>query len=385
LRILIASDSFKGSMTSQEVGAAITTGILRACPEAEITVIPMADGGEGTVQALIAATGGELLIAEVNGPLGTPVKARFGLLADRTAVLEMAEASGLTLVPDELRNPMITTTYGTGELILKALDFGARRIIIGIGGSATNDGGAGMAQALGVSFKDINGQELPFGGGSLDLLAEIDMSGLDHRIKKTPVIVACDVKNPLCGPNGASAIYGPQKGASAYTAKLLDANLCHYAQIIARELNIDVLDIPGAGAAGGLGAGLIAFAGAELRPGVESVLDTVNLDDYLVKADLVITGEGRLDNQTAFGKVPVGVAKRAAAFGVPVIAFTGEIGPEAHQVFEFGINSAVTLVNGPISLQQAMENAPDLLADAALRTMKLILVGKTIGGKKCEP
>ncbi|MEW6661016.1 MAG: glycerate kinase [Bacillota bacterium] len=381
MRILIASDSFKGSLTSQEVGAAVTKGILRVCPEAEIAVIPMADGGEGTVQALIAATGGQLITTEVTGPLGAPVEARFGLLPEGTAVLEMAEASGLTLVPEGLRNPMVTTTYGTGELILKALDSGANRIIIGIGGSATNDGGAGMAQALGVSLKDASGQELPHGGGSLGRLAEINMSGLDPRIKTTPIIVACDVKNPLCGPNGAAAIYGPQKGASPEMIKLLDANLRHFAQVIAQELNQDVMEIPGAGAAGGLGAGLIAFAGAELRSGVESVLDTVKLENYLTKVDLVITGEGRLDHQSAFGKVPVGVAKRAASYGVPVIALVGEIGPGAHQVFELGINSAVTLVNGPMGLQQAMEKASDLLADAAERTMRLILVGKIIGGK----
>jgi glycerate kinase len=384
LRILIASDSFKGSLTSQEVGAAITKGILRACPEAEITVIPMADGGEGTVQALIASIGGQLITAEVTGPLGAPVKARFGLLPDRTAVLEMAEASGLTLVPEGLRNPMITTTYGTGELILRALDSGANHILIGIGGSATNDGGAGMAQALGIGLKDKNGQELPFGGGSLNQLAAIDMSGLDPRIKATSVIVACDVKNPLCGPNGASAIYGPQKGASPEMVELLDTNLYHFAQVITRELNKDVLSIPGGGAAGGLGAGLIAFAGAELRSGVEMVLDTIKLENYLAKTDLVITGEGRLDHQSTFGKVPVGIARRAACYGVPVIALVGEIGPGAHQVFALGINSAVTLVNGPMGLEQAMEKASDLLADAAERTMRLILTGKMIGGKQIE-
>ena len=381
LRILIASDSFKGSLTSQEVGTAITRGVLRVCPEAEITVIPMADGGEGTVAALIAATGGQLIATEVTGPLVTPVTARFGLLPNGTAVLEMAEASGLTLVPEELRNPMITTTFGTGELILKALDFGANRILIGIGGSATNDGGSGMAQALGVSLRDKNGQELSYGGGSLSQLAAIDMSGLDPRIKRTPIIVDCDVKNPLCGPNGASAIYGPQKGASPEMVKQLDTNLRHLAHVIAQELNQNVMEIPGAGAAGGLGAGLIAFAGASLRSGVETVLDTVNLEKYLAKVDLVITGEGRLDYQSAFGKVPVGVAKRALGHGVPVIAFAGEIGPGAHQIFDLGIDSAVTLVNGPIDLQQAMEKAPDLLADAAERTMRLILIGEKIGGK----
>ncbi len=379
MRILVASDSFKGSLTSQQVGTSVMEGIRRVIPEAQVKVLPIADGGEGTVQALVAATGGKLVTVQVTGPLGDPVQARFGLLPDGTAVLEMAEASGLTLVPEGLRDPTRTTTYGTGELMLKALDMGAARMVIGIGGSATNDGGAGMAQALGVSLKDAQGRELPFGGGALGNLAVIDLSGLDPRVKGVPITVACDVKNPLYGPNGASHIYGPQKGATPEMIRLLDDNLRHLAGIIRDQLGLDVQDIPGAGAAGGLGAGLIAFAGAQLRSGVETVLDTIGFDDHLMGVDLVITGEGRLDHQSVFGKVPVGVAARASRLGIPVIAMVGEIGPEAREVFNYGIDSAVTLVNGPMGLSQAMERAADLLADAAERTFRLIKLGSKLG------
>lgn len=382
MRILIASDSFKGSLTSQEAGAAIAAGIYRVFPDARVTVLPMADGGEGTVQALVAATGGRLIPVQVSGPLGEPVQAYFGLLPDGTAVLEMAQASGLTLVPESLRDPTKTTTYGTGELIASALDRGATRLVIGIGGSATNDGGAGMAQALGVRLRDRHGREIPPGGGSLGSLATIDMSGLDPRIKTVSITVACDVKNPLCGQSGASAVYAPQKGATPEVVRQLDDNLRHFARIIREQLQKDIMDIPGAGAAGGLGAGLIAFTGAEVRSGVGTVLDTVRFEDYLADVDLVITGEGRLDRQSAFGKVPVGVAGRAKKFGIPVIAMVGEIGPGAHEVFNHGIDSVVTLVSGPISLPQAMETGANLLADAAERTFRLIRVGRDMAQKQ---
>ncbi|MFZ5631355.1 MAG: glycerate kinase [Bacillota bacterium] len=376
MKVLVAVDSFKGSLSSLEAAKAITAGIHRVFPEATVLAVPMADGGEGTVQALVAATGGETITVTVTGPLGTPVNAEFGLLPEGAAVLEMAAASGLTLVPEDRRDPMITTTYGTGELIRAALDRGATRIVIGIGGSATNDCGAGMAQALGVRLLDAGGRELGRGGGQLGRLNKIDMSGLDPRIKKVRIQVACDVQNPLCGPAGASAVYGPQKGATPEMVKELDANLRHFAGQIKKQLGIDVAGIPGSGAAGGLGAGLIAFTGAELKPGIQLVLDAIDIDSLMGQVDLVITGEGRIDSQSAYGKVAAGVAARAARYNLPVIAIAGSIGPGMESLYKMGISSVVTIVNGPISLQEAMDRAVELTADAAERTFKLLKTGR---------
>lgn len=375
MKVIIAVDSFKGSLSSMEAARAITAGIHRVFPEAGVIGVPVADGGEGTVQALVAATGGEMVSARVTGPLGDPVEAVFGLLPDGTAVLEMSAASGLTLVPEERRDPGSATTFGTGQMIRAALDKGAGKIIIGIGGSATNDCGAGMAQALGVRLLDEGGRDLDLGGRSLDRLVRIDMSGLDPRIGKTPILVACDVQNPLCGPGGASAVYGPQKGATPEMVKKLDANLRHFAGRIKDQLGIDVAGIPGSGAAGGLGAGLMAFTGAELRPGIDMVLEAVNIDGLLDQADLVITGEGQIDGQSALGKVPSGVAARAATHNLPVIAIVGGIGPGSERLYEMGITSAVTIVNGPITLKEAMERAAGLAADAAERAFRLIRAG----------
>ncbi|KPK23148.1 MAG: glycerate kinase, partial [Dehalococcoidia bacterium SG8_51_3] len=326
MKIVIAPQGFKGNLTALEVARAIEEGVKRIVPDAETVLKPMADGGEGTVQALVDATGGELITTKVTGPLKEWVNAHWGILSDETtAVIEMASASGLPLVPPEKRNPFITTTYGTGELIRTALDRGCRKLIIGIGGSATNDGGAGMAQALGARFLDADDKELPFGGAALARLERIDISGMDPRLANFEVTLASDVNNPLCGPRGASAIYGPQKGATPEMVKQLDAALSHYADVIKRDLDIDLRDVPGAGAAGGLGLGLMVFLKAKAVPGIDVVIRATNLVADLKGAEIVFTAEGRIDCQSAMGKVPTGVALAAKEFGAMVIALAGEV------------------------------------------------------------
>ncbi len=339
MKIVIAPDSFKESLTAREACDAIARGVRRVLPDAQIDAIPMADGGEGTVDALIAATGGRLAQTTVHGPLGEPIVASWGVLGDesrRVAVIEMAAASGLALVPTERRNPLSTTTFGTGELIAAALDAGLSRIIIGIGGSATVDGGAGAAQAIGVRFLDRSGQTLPPGlsGGGLADVAHIDISPRDPRLASIKIEVACDVTNPLCGPSGAAAVFGPQKGATPEQVAILDRNLSHLAEIIRRDLGKDVKDMPGAGAAGGLGAGLVAFFDATIRRGVDLVMDAVRFSERIVGADLIITGEGRIDAQSMMGKVIAGVGNAGKAAGIPVIAMVGSIGPGAEQTLE---------------------------------------------------
>ena len=362
MRFVIAPDSFKGSSSAKEVAQAIAEGLREALPDAECDLVPMADGGEGTVEALVAATGGEIVKVRVTGPLGEPVDAFFGLLGDRhTAVIEMAAAAGLHLVPPEKRNPMVTTTYGVGELIKAALDAGCRKLIIGIGGSATNDGGAGMAQALGARLLDASGNEIGFGGGALAKLARIDVSGLDLRVREAEIWVACDVTNPLTGPQGASAVYGPQKGATTEMVQLLDANLRHYAALLRRDLGVDVEQMQGAGAAGGLGAGLMAFCQAKLRRGVELVIEAVRLEERVRDAEFVITGEGKLDFQTGYGKVPHGVAQVAKRFGKPVIAIVGQLGEGAEKCREWGIDACFSILTKPMSELEAMTNALFLL------------------------
>ncbi|MCS7187694.1 MAG: glycerate kinase [Armatimonadetes bacterium] len=366
MRVVIAPDSFKGSASAREVAQAIADGLKVALPQADFDLVPMADGGEGTVEALVAATNGQVVTKQVTGPLGEPVNAFFGILGDKeTAVIEMAAAAGLNLVPPEKRNPLVTTTYGVGELIKAALDLGCKRIIVGIGGSATNDGGAGMAQALGVKLLDENGSTIGFGGGELRKLAKIDISGIDNRLRETEIFVACDVTNPLTGPNGASAIYGPQKGATPEMVKLLDENLRHYAEIIRRDLGVDIENVPGAGAAGGLGAGLMAFCQAKLKRGVELVIRAVGLDERIQEADLVITGEGKIDFQTGFGKVPYGVAQVAKRYNKPVIAIAGQLGEGSEKCRDWGIDACFAIVNKPMSEQEAMANTLVLLKRAA--------------------
>jgi glycerate kinase len=333
MKIVIAPDSFKESLAAAEVCDAIADGLLSVRRDIAIDKCPMADGGEGTVQALVAATGGTLLAAVVSGPLGEPASAAWGVLGDGsgTAVLETAAASGLALVPPARRNPLKTSTFGTGCLIREALDRGIRRILLGIGGSATNDGGAGCAQALGVQFLDADGRVLadPMNGESLAHVARIDVSQLDPRIARIDLLVACDVDNPLCGSRGAAAVYGPQKGATPDIVRELDANLAHFSDVIERDLSSDIRHFPGAGAAGGLGAGLVAFLNAKIQPGVRIVIDAVRLKDRLLGADLLITGEGRLDRQSMMGKVIQGVGRAGKAAKVPVVALVGSIGEGA--------------------------------------------------------
>jgi len=375
-RIVIAPDSFKESLDAPQVAKAIAVGVKKALPNVETVEVPLADGGEGLTTTLVAATGGKLMEAVVTGPLGEPVTARWGFLGDgRTAVVEMAQASGLPLVPKEKRNPLYTTTYGTGELIREALASGCQRLIVGIGGSATNDGGAGMAQALGVKLLDEDGHDIPWGAVGLERLHRIDMQEIFPRVKEVEILVACDVDNPLCGPRGASAVYGPQKGATSEMIPRLDAALAHLADIIARDLGIEVRDLPGAGAAGGLGAGLVAFLGATLRRGIDLVMEAVNLEGILAAgADLVITGEGEINRQTAYGKVPAGVAKVAGKYGIPVVALVGSIGEGAETVYEHGIKAYMSIVPRPVPLSYCLENAATLLTDAAERLIRLLTV-----------
>ncbi len=376
VKIVIAPQAFKGSISALQVARAIGNGVKRVVPSAITVIKPMADGGEGTAQTLVHATGGRIMATEVTDPLGGRVIAHWGLLGDKvTAVIEMAAASGLSLVPPRKRNPLWTTTYGTGELILAAIESGCRKLIIGIGDSATNDGGAGMAQALGARLLDSRMAILPFGGAALAKLARIDITYLDARLADCDVVVACDVTNPLCGTQGASAVYGPQKGATAEMIEQLDAALAHYADVIHQDLGVKVKDIPGAGAAGGLGAGLIAFLNAKVSPGVDVVIQTTGLAEDLKDAELVFTGEGKIDSQTAFGKVAVGVAKRAKTFGLPVIAIAGEIADDYHVVYQQGIDAVVSIAPGPISRNQSVVEAERLIADAAERAIRLFLCG----------
>ena len=375
MRVVVAPDSYKGSVSALGVAEAMERGILRIFPAAEVRKVPIADGGEGTVEALVTATGGEMKISEVKGPFGEKVNAHWGILGDgQTAVLEMAAASGLPLVPKEKRDPRITTTYGTGELMRNALDAGLRRIIIGIGGSATNDGGVGMAQALGVKFISKDGTELAPGGGSLINLEKIDLTGLDPRLLETEITVACDVDNPLCGLRGASAVFGPQKGATPAMVQELDSALRHFAQCAREVTGRDVAELAGAGAAGGLGAGLMFFTPAKLKPGVEIVLDAVKFADIVNTAAFVITGEGRTDFQTAYGKAPVGVAKVAKQFHVPVFCISGGLGEGADDVLAQGIDAVMSICSRPLSLEECMKDGEALIEEATVRLCRILQV-----------
>ena len=353
MKILIAPDSYKGSLTSLEVAENIEKGILRVFPEAEILKVPMADGGEGTLQSLVDAHQGELIKEKVIGPLGEEVEAYYGLIEKGlTGVIEIAAASGLTLIPEEKLNPMKTTTFGTGQLIKAALNKGVKNLIIGIGGSATNDAGVGMAQALGVKFLDRMGKEVGFGGRELRRIDSIDISQLDSRINAVNIRVACDVKNHLYGQEGAAYIYGPQKGATPEMVSVLDDNLFHFSRIVERDLGVDLQGIEGGGAAGGLGAGLRAFLKARLEPGIEIVIDAVNLVGKMEKADLVITGEGCIDGQTVNGKTPSGVAKKAGEYGIPVIAISAITGEGVEKVLNEGIDAVFNILQRPVSLEE---------------------------------
>jgi len=373
MNILIAPDSFKDCLSAPEVAQNIETGIRRIMPEACITILPMADGGEGTVEALVGATGGEIITVEVHDPLMRRIKSFFGILGDKkTAVIEMAAASGIELLKENERNPWITSTYGTGELISHALDMGCERLVIGVGGSATNDAGTGMAQALGVRFLDVQGKETGHGGGALNKISEIDVRELDKRINKCEILVACDVDNPFCGPRGAAAIYSPQKGADTAMVKKLDDNMRHFADKISGILNIDIQNIKGAGAAGGLAAGLMVFLKAELKPGFDIIKNIVNLEKEVSKADIVITGEGRIDYQTQFGKTPSGVARIAAKYNKPVIAITGSLGEKADELYEMGFDSIFPITDNPADIEYALKKADILIQNTAERIFRLI-------------
>lgn len=357
MKIVLAPDSFKESMTAKEACEAIEKGLRKVIDNLECVHVPMADGGEGTTQSLVDATGGKFYTVEVTGPLGEKKEAIFGILGDeKTAILEMAEASGLEIVPREKRDATITTTYGTGELIKAALDKGVETILIGIGGSATNDGGAGMVQALGGKLLDRVGNEIGFGGGELAKLEKIDIANLDKRLKDVKIIVACDVQNPLTGPTGASHVFGRQKGANEEQREQLDKNLKHYAEIIRRDLGKDVETIPGAGAAGGLGAGLMAFLSAELRKGIDIVIEYSKLEDKIQGADYVITGEGSIDGQTRFGKTPYGVAKVAKKYDIPVIALAGNVGKDIDILYDYGFTAIFSILPRVETLEKAINN-----------------------------
>jgi glycerate 2-kinase len=376
MKIVIAPQSFKGSIFALEAARAIERGVLAAEPDAETVLVPVADGGDGTLEALVNTTGGQTFRSIVTGPLGQAVEAMWGVMGDgQTAVVEMARASGLALVPPKRRNPRTTTTRGTGEIIKEALDKGFTRIIVGLGGSATNDAGAGMASALGAKFLDAEGQPLPNGGAALAKLTRIEVSGLHPRLAGATIISATDVTNPLCGPRGASAVYGPQKGATPEMVSELDAALKNFAEVVRRDLGKDILERPGAGAAGGLGAGLMAFTGAELRSGIDMVCEVLEFDQRLEGADLVITGEGGTDESTIYDKAPVGVARRAQARQVPTIILTGSIGPGYQMLYQHGIAGIVCIADRPMNFERSIARTAELLEGAAERTLRLLKVG----------
>ena len=380
MKIVIAPDSYKESLSALEVATQIELGFKEVFPDAEYVKVPMADGGEGTVQAMVEATQGRQVDVVVTDPLGLRITGFYGLTGDgRTAMIEMAAASGLALVPPAQRNPNITTSYGTGELIIAALDAGARHLILGIGGSATNDGGAGMLQALGVQLLDAQGVELARGGAPLAQLARIDMSGLDMRLAECQIEVACDVDNPLTGERGASAIFGPQKGATPDMVQSLDAGLKHFAAIIERDLGVAVDAVAGAGAAGGMGAAMMAFLKGQLRPGCEIIARAVGLEAAVRDADLVITGEGRIDQQTIFGKTPFGVATVAKQFGKPVIGIAGGLGANAQVVHEYGIDAIFSVLSRICTLQDALAEAEHNVRSSARNIAAVLAMGQRMG------
>lgn len=356
MKVVIAIDSLKGSLSSMEAGMAIKDGILAAKPDAEVIVKPLADGGEGTTDALIEGMNGERIDLTVTGPMHTPVDAYYGYLKDtNTAVMEMASAAGITLVPDSEKNPLLATSYGVGEMINDAIQRGCRNFIIGIGGSVTNDGGIGMLKALGVRFLDENDEDAGEGGQALAKVARIDVSGMNPLLKECHIQVACDVNNPLCGENGSTYVYGPQKGVTEDMKKTLDEAMAHFARVTSETLENDYMNTPGAGAAGGLGYAFFAYTGAALTPGIELILDAVGLEEELSGADVVVTGEGRLDFQTAMGKAPVGVARLAKKYNAKVIAFAGSVTKEATACNNEGIDAFFPILRGVCTLAEAMD------------------------------
>ena len=376
MKIVIAPQAFKGSLSALNVANAVQEGIRRIFPDAQILICPVADGGDGTLETLVESSGGKIMEANVTDPIGKPIAAQWGAMGDgNTAVIEMARTSGLALLTLEERDPLNATTYGLGEIIVSALNRGFRKFIVGIGGSATNDAGAGMAQALGIKLIDREGRNVPFGGAALQNLSSIETSSLDQRVLESNFQIACDVNNPLTGPEGASAVYGPQKGATEENVRRLDSALGVFAEVAKRDLGKDISNLEGAGAAGGLGAGMIAFIEGHLRAGVDIVLDTVNLAEKLEYADLVITGEGSIDFQTVYNKAPIGVARMAKERGIPTIGISGMLGENYQIVHDHGIDAALSITNGPISLEKALRNAPSLISEAVEESLRLISVG----------
>lgn len=373
LVIVLAPDSFKESMTAKEVCEAMERGIRKANSQIRCIHVPMADGGEGTMQSLVDATGGRVYSKEVVGPLGNNVVAEYGILGNgEIGVIEMASASGIHLVDSEKRNPLITTTFGTGQLIKACLDKGVKKLLIGIGGSATNDGGAGFIQALGGRLLDENGDDLSYGGGALAKLHTIDLSNLDERLKYVSVEVACDVNNPLCGKEGASYVFGPQKGATREMIEILDQNLSHYAEVIKEQLGKDVISKAGAGAAGGLGAGLMAFLDVKLKSGIEMVIEYANLEEKVRDADMVWTGEGSIDFQTQYGKTPLGVAMIAKKYNKPVIALAGRVGNDIDVLYDKGIDAIFGIMRGVTAIEEALVKGPENVEKTSENIIRLL-------------
>lgn len=378
MKFLFASDSFKGSLTSEQTIELLTKAANEVFPGCECSGIPVADGGEGTVHAVISATGGKIITAEAHDPLMNRISASYGIIDGKRAVIEMAAASGLPLVPEKLRNPMNTTTFGTGELIMDALDRGCRDISIAIGGSATNDGGMGCMRALGVKFLGDDGRELSGFGRELADVSVIDTSGLDSRLKECSITVMCDVKNPLCGKNGATHTFAKQKGATPEMIDILEKGMCNYRDVIRSQFGIDCDLIEGAGAAGGLGAALNVFPGGKMRSGIETVLQLIDFDTRLEGVDLIITGEGCTDSQSVFGKVMMGVGTHAKAKGIPCIGLSGSLGEGAEKIFDYGISSLQCIIDRPMTLEYALENAGGLYYNAALRMFRVFKAGAGI-------
>jgi glycerate kinase len=375
MKIIVAPDSFKGSLSAETASAAIARGIHAALPEAEVFQIPIADGGEGTLDCLLRATAGERVVVQVTGPLGQTIDAEYGILNEgRIAVIEMAKASGLTLVPIEERNPMLTTSYGMGELIKAALDAGCRDFILAVGGSATNDGGTGMLQALGMRFVDIHGDDIMAVGGNLGLIAQIDDRHWDSRIRHARFMLASDVQNPWLGDNGATYVFGPQKGATDEQLITLEQNMTHWVDCVEQKTGLLLRDRPGAGAAGGIGGAFLAFFPIEIQRGIDVVIGHTRFREFLVEADLVITGEGRIDHQTLSGKTPLGIAQEAKRAGVPAVALAGSLGKGIEALYPHGLSAMLSMVNRPMSLQEAMLNAESLLEQAAEQLIRTMII-----------
>ncbi len=382
MKFLFASDSFKGTLSSARITELLEDSARRVFPDCETDGVSVADGGEGTIDAVIAALKGRYVRLKVHGPLMEEEDSFFGYFEERDgspgAVIEMAAASGLPMVPKEKRNPLTTTTFGTGELIRAALDQGCRRIFIAIGGSATNDGGMGAMRALGVRFLDEQGRELAGTGADLSRVADLDVTGLHPAVAQTDFTVMCDVTNPLTGPDGAAYTFGAQKGGTPEILDRLEEGMVRYASLLKDRLGTEVDRVPGAGAAGGLGAALCVFLKASMRSGIETVLDLIHFEERLEGVDLVITGEGRMDWQSAFGKVPAGIGKRCARRGIPVIAIVGGMGQRAEQVFDCGIDSIMTTINGAMEIDEALERAEELYRSAAERTFRMLKAGQRL-------